>query len=265
MLYIVNMTNENLDALAKLATIGELISGVTHEVNNALNFITGTIPQLGRSLEALDTICKEYDSCKLDPEDQDRIDLVKEEIDYDTIFAGLQKKLERYSHGAGRVQKIMKNLRSFSGSYDDTISVDINQGLESTIDLISYDVKDRIDIIRDFGEIPLIQGKPGQLNQVFMNLLINASHAIENRGEINVKTYTQDNNVCISVSDSGHGIPEQLLPFIFEPFYTTKTNGQGTGLGLSVSKKIVEQHNGTIQVDTKENEGTTFIISLQTE
>ena len=262
MLYIDIMDENKLDALAKLATIGELISGVTHEANNALNFITGTIPQLSRSLESLEKICQEYDSCKLKPEDQERIDLVKSEIDYDSLFAGIRKKLDRYKQGASRVQKIMKNLRSFSGSYDDAIAFDIHQGLDSTIDLIAYDIKDRINITREYSEIPLVNGKPGQLNQVFMNLLINASHAIENRGEIHVKTYSQNHQVYIEITDSGHGIPEKLLPFIFEPFYTTKKNGLGTGLGLSVSKKIVEQHGGTLTVDTKENEGTTFTIVL---
>jgi len=252
-----------MEALSKLATLGELISGVTHEVNNALNFITGTIPQLGRQLEALECLCKRYDTCQLQTQDQEEMDYLKTEIEYDELFPRLKKKRERYITGATRVQKIMKNLRSFSGAHDDdVIPIDIHQGLDSTIDLIIYDIHDRIEILKDYGPIPLVNGRPGQLNQVFMNLLINASHAIPETGVITVKTYTSNNHTCVDILDTGRGVSQQVLPHIFEPFYTTKKDGKGTGLGLSVCQDIIQKHGGRIRVSSKEGKGTTFTVEL---
>ena len=244
---------QQLEKSAKLATIGELVSGVTHEINNALNFIVGTLPQLSRDMKSVEALFAANHDCEVAEQ-------------YPELLASIQKKIDRCIHGAGRVEKIIKNLRAFSGATnEDKLHVDLHQGLDATAALLAYEVDDRIVIQKEYGALPLIHCHPSQINQVFMNLLINASHAIPNKGTITIKTFSRDGSAVVEISDTGQGIPDEVLPSIFEPFFTTKKDGKGTGLGLGICRSIIEKHGGTISVASILNQGTTFAVTLPSE
>ncbi|MDP1727078.1 MAG: ATP-binding protein, partial [Bacteroidota bacterium] len=138
----------------------------------------------------------------------------------------------------------------------------LEEGIDSTLVILGNQVKNRVEIIKNYGNLPEILCYPGQLNQVFMNILANAADAIEGEGEIYIKTWQQDQSVCISFRDTGKGMPEEVRAHIFEPFFTTKPVGKGTGLGMSISFGIINTHNGTITVKSEPGTGTEFIISL---
>jgi two-component system NtrC family sensor kinase len=168
--------------------------------------------------------------------------------------------------GAERVRSIVQNLKSFSRVDESECKpVDINECLESTIKIVWNELKYKATLVRDLGTLPMIRCYPQQLNQVFMNLLVNASQAIENQGEIRVRTWQEVDSVCASVSDTGCGILEGVLSRIFEPFFTTKDVGKGTGLGLSITYDIIKKHKGEIFVESRPGEGTTFTIRLPTQ
>jgi signal transduction histidine kinase len=166
--------------------------------------------------------------------------------------------------GITRVKKIVQNLKDFShaGSDDDWQWSNLHQGLDSTLSIVWNEIKYKAEVKKEYGEIPDVECLPSQLNQVFMNLLVNAAHAIEDKGIITIRTGTQDDGVWVEVSDSGNGIAPEHLNRIFEPFFTTKPVGKGTGLGLSVSYSIIQTHHGNINVASKVGEGTTFRIWL---
>jgi signal transduction histidine kinase len=142
---------------------------------------------------------------------------------------------------------------------------DLHEGIESTLTLVAHELKGRVTVIKDFGDIPEIECYPNQLNQVFMNMLINASQAIEGEGEIRIRTWQQDGTIRIAISDSGKGIPPEFQSKVFDPGFTTKRAGLGTGLGLSICLKIVEDHGGRIELESNVGRGTTFTIVLPLE
>jgi signal transduction histidine kinase len=139
---------------------------------------------------------------------------------------------------------------------------DVNKGIESTLNIVWNELKYKASVVKKYGLIPQIECYPQQLNQVFMNLLVNAGQAIETKGEIRIRTYEKENNVVVEVADNGAGIPEENLEHIFEPFYTTKKVGKGTGLGLSVVYGIIQKHRGKIEVDSVISKGSTFRVIL---
>ena len=164
---------------------------------------------------------------------------------------------------AERMIKIVTSLRTFArldrAAEDD---VDIHEGLESTLTLIHNQLKDRVTVHKDYGDVPLVRCYPSRLNQVYMNLLVNASQAIEGKGEIHLRTHTSEGSVVVEVTDSGVGIPTGNLDRVFDPGFTTKGVKVGTGLGLSIVRRIVDEHNGKIEVESKVGEGTTFRLFL---
>jgi two-component system NtrC family sensor kinase len=165
--------------------------------------------------------------------------------------------------GAERVKKIVQDLKNFSNvdAADESLS-DINSGIKDTLSIMANEFKDGITVHTDFGVIPETICSRGQLNQVFVNILLNAVQAIKNNGEITVKTICNDNDICVYFSDTGSGIPEEILPKIFDPFFTTKNVGQGQGLGLTVAYDIVKKHGGTISVESDVGNGSTFTVSI---
>jgi two-component system NtrC family sensor kinase len=157
----------------------------------------------------------------------------------------------------------VRSLRNFARLDEaERKKADIHEGLESTLTLVAHELKRRITVIRDFGQVRQIECFPNQLNQVFMNMLVNASQAIEGEGEIRIKTWEEGDTVRIAISDTGKGIPAELRDRIFDPGFTTKRAGLGTGLGLSICYKIVEKHGGRIEVESEIDRGTTFTIVL---
>ena len=248
----------------KMASLGLLAAGVAHELNNPAGFIYSNVDVLRRYVERLKRCLFAYDEMSLPHQDAARIAEIKTEIDYDGIVDDLSSILSDCYLGAERIRDVVQNLRLFSRLDESEIKqVDLNEGIEATVRLLSqYYRSDRITLERDYGELPLVNCYAAQLNQVWMNLLMNAAQAIENDGTVRIQTVSDGKTVTVSVTDSGQGISPENLKRIFDPFFTTKPVGEGTGLGLSISHGIVEQHGGTIAVNNIPGEGTMFTITL---
>lgn len=250
----------------KMASIGLLAAGVAHDINNPIGFVNNNLEELRiymanlqRYFDAQEMVVQKTAG----PEDRELLLQEREHLGIDYIFEDFKALIEESLEGAGRVSSIVKNLRSFSRVDDVEYKLaDINECLDSTINITHHELRYKALVVRDYGDIPQIRCCPQQLNQVFMNLLINAGHAIEKRGEVTVSTWQEGESVLVSISDTGCGIPEELQSRIFEPFFTTKESGKGTGLGLSIVSDIVRQHRGEITVYSKPGEGTTFTIRL---
>ncbi|MDE1960710.1 MAG: sensor histidine kinase, partial [Xanthomonadaceae bacterium] len=192
------------------------------------------------------------------------IALLKDQVDYDVLVRDLPNLLSESREGTERVRKIVQDLRDFSraGSTEEWTLADLQQGLDSTLNIVWNDLKYKCEVLRQYDEIPRVECLPSQLNQVFLNILVNAGHAIESRGSITIATCCEGENVVVAISDSGCGISPDHLDRIFDPFFTTKPVGQGTGLGLSLSYGIVRKHGGRIEVQSTPGVGTTFRIVL---
>ena len=250
---------------ANMASLGLLAAGVAHELNNPAGFIYSNVDVLRQYVERLERCLFAYDEMNLPNQDAARIAEIKTEIDYDNIVHDLGSILSDCHLGAERIRDVVQNLRLFSRLDESEIKqVDLNEGIEATVRLLSrYYKSGRITLQRNYGELPLVNCYAAQMNQVWMNLLVNAAQAIEdNDGTVRIQTLSRGKTVSVSVTDSGKGISPENLKRIFDPFFTTKPVGEGTGLGLSISHGIVEQHGGTIAVDNVPGEGTTFTVTL---
>ncbi|HEX7722508.1 MAG TPA: ATP-binding protein [Pyrinomonadaceae bacterium] len=249
---------------AKMASLGLLAAGVAHELNNPAGFIYSNVDVLRQHVERLKRCLFAYDEMTLPNQDADRIAQIKTEIDYDNIVDDLGSILSDCHLGAERIRDVVQNLRLFSRLDESEIKqVDLNEGIEATVRLLSrYYKSGRITLDRNYGELPLVNCYAAQLNQVWMNLLVNAAQAIEDDGTVRIQTASNGKTVSVSVTDSGKGISPENLKKIFDPFFTTKPVGEGTGLGLSISHGIVEKHRGTIAVDNIPGGGATFTITL---
>ncbi len=250
----------------KMASIGQLAAGVAHEINNPLGFITSNLNTLHSYLEKINKFLELQTYTLKDLADAiatDNITAERKKLKLDYVLEDSQDLIEESLEGTERVKKIVQNLKTFSRVDEAEIQCsDINQCLESTINIAWNEIKYKATLNREFSEIPDINCNPQQLNQVFLNLLINASHAIEDKGEITVKSWSDDTAVHVSITDTGKGIPPENLSNIFEPFFTTKEVGKGTGLGLSISYDIVKKHQGEILVESEIGQGTTFTVKL---
>ena len=199
-------------------------------------------------------------------EDFDKIENFKEEIEYSFLLNEIKQLLNGIDEGTKRTTEIVRGLRNFSRLDEEEKKLaNINEGIESTLLMLRNQLKDRIEVIKDFGDIPPILCYPGQLNQVLMNVLSNAGQSIEGKGQIIIQTKSENLNIIISIKDTGKGMSDEVREHIFEPFYTTKDVGRGTGLGLSISYGILQDHNGQIEVKSKPEQGTEFIITLPLE
>ncbi len=254
----------------KMASIGQLAAGVAHEINNPMGFIISNINTLKKYVdkiyEFIDSQRGAVEACAVNhghTEIIKEIDEKKRALKIDYISEDIRNLIAESLDGADRVKKIVQDLKSFSRLDEAEYKVaDLNAGLESTINIVWNELKYKATLVKDFGEIPPTKCRPGQLNQVFMNLLMNAAHAIDQHGEIRVKTWQDSGRINIAISDTGSGIPEDIQKRIFEPFYTTKEVGKGTGLGLSIAYDIIKKHDGEIKVESKVGNGSTFTISI---
>ena len=249
----------------KMASLGLLAAGVAHELNNPAGFIYGNVDVLKKYVAKLKHYVVAYDDLILPATEVAKIEVIKTETDYDNILNDLDSVLADCLLGAERIRDVVQNLRLFSRLDEAEIKrVDLNEGIESTVRLLSmYYKSGKITLRRDYGQLPPINCYAAQLNQVWMNLLVNAAQAVGDReGEVHIKTRFADGTVTVSVADTGKGISAEDLKKVFDPFFTTKPVGEGTGLGLSISHGIIEQHGGTIAVDNLPGEGTTFTITL---
>ncbi|MCI4666573.1 MAG: ATP-binding protein [Bacteroidia bacterium] len=269
----------------KMASLGQLTAGIAHEINNPINYVKGNINPLKKDFDEIKQLFRKIlqlkDKSNLEHSVK-QIEDYADEIDAVYLFQEMEQLLNGIEDGANRTKQIVDGLKIFSRTEHDLFKhIDIHKGIDSTLTLLNNRLKDRISIERDYAELPLIESLPGKLNQVFMNIIVNGIQAIEDRarmegknlnehiGQINIKTKAKKNCLpgkedCLQVhiTDSGTGIPEKIRNKIFDPFFTTKDVGEGTGLGLSITFGIIEKHGGRIRVESKEGEGTTFIITL---
>lgn len=264
-LQLTEMQNQLLQS-EKMASIGQLAAGVAHEINNPIGFISSNLSSLESAAQSLLALLREYEiiEAELPENGKAKIAKSKQAYDYEYLQEDVPQLIFESKEGIARVTKIVKDLREFSHvDSDDKGFHDINQGILSTLTLVNKELQEKAKITTDLGEIPLVECALGRLNQVFLNLLVNAGHAVEHsQGEIKIVTRTIGEEVRISISDNGCGIKQKDLNRIFDAFYTTKPIGQGTGLGLSLSYSIVQTHQGRIEVDSVEGHGTQFHIWL---
>jgi len=255
---------EQLVQTEKMASLGQLVAGIAHEIKNPLNFIYGNTGFLREYTSKLQELLEAYDRLpSLSPVDRQEIAGLKERCHYDFIREDLPTLIDNFTEGASRINNIVSDLRTFSRMDSDFVSeIDVHAAIEISLNLLRNQYKERIAIHREYGAIPKIQGYSGKLSQVFMNLLSNAFHAIADKGDVWIRTSADDQAVQVEIEDNGHGIPRENLKRIFEPFFTTKAVGQGTGLGLSISYGIIEQHHGKIFVANAAGGGAIFTLRL---
>ncbi|PYV08198.1 MAG: hypothetical protein DMG07_26485, partial [Acidobacteria bacterium] len=255
---------EQLVQTEKMASLGQLVAGIAHEIKNPLNFIYGNTSFLAEYTRKLETLLESYEALRsLSAEDRAGMEKLKGEMNYAFIKEDLGTLIDNFSEGARRINAIVSDLRTFSRMDTDTISeIDLHAQLEMSLNLLRNQYKNRVEIHREYGDIPKIEGYSGKLGQVFMNLLSNAFHAVAERGDVWIRTRASDSSVEVEIEDNGVGIPRENLKRIFEPFFTTKGVGQGTGLGLSISYGIIEQHRGKIQVASTPRKGSIFTVRL---
>ena len=251
----------------KLAAIGQLAAGVAHEMNTPLGFVRSNFSSLERyTRDLLEVVRAYHDACAGLPEDVPGIAAARAlyaRTDVPYLIEDVPALFAETRDGIERVQGIVRDLRDFSRVGEQEWQyADLRRGLESTLNILSNQLKHKVEIVRDYGEIPEIWCIPSQLNQVFLNLLVNALHAVGDAGTITVRTRADAQCVRVSIADDGCGISSEAQKRIFTPFYTTKPSGSGTGLGLSLSEEIVARHNGRITVVSAQGQGSTFTIEL---
>lgn len=256
----------------KMASLGQLTAGIAHEINNPINFVSSNISPLKRDIKDLMEIVDVYREKGEEQFNQDtkkELKDLEEELELDYILTEIDQLLKGMDDGAKRTVEIVKGLRLFSRvDEQDVKKVDIHDGINSTLVLLNSSMSGRIKIEKDFAEIPMVECLAGKINQVFMNIITNSIHALTDHLAdnpnplITIKTSQIGEFIKIEIGDNGPGMPDSVKDRIFEPFFTTKAVGKGTGLGLSIVYTIIENHKGTLEVDTSEGKGTNFIITL---
>lgn len=256
----------------RLASIGQLAAGVAHEINNPMGYVFSNIGTLERYLGDLFRMLAAYEAAEPllagTPAAAELAEL-RESIELEYLKDDIPSLMAETAEGVKRVRKIVQDLKDFSrvDQRADWEWADLHQGLDSTLNIVNNEIKYKADVQREYGRLPEVQCLASELNQVFMNLLVNAAHAIHKpRGTITVRTGTLGEGdvarVWVEVQDDGCGIAPEALKRIFDPFFTTKPVGQGTGLGLSLSYGIVRKHDGTIDVRSTPGEGSCFRVTL---
>lgn len=257
---------EHLIQAEKMASLGQLTAGIAHEINNPINFVSANIAPLKEDLADLLQVLRRYDKVIQEKSlDKDFLEVskLKEETNYDVTITEVRKLLTGIEDGARRTSEIVRGLRNFSRADQNVFKkTNLNECLESTLTLLHSSYKNRIEIIKNYAELPEVDCFPGQINQVFMNLLSNAIQAIPETGKIFISTKVAGDMVKISIKDTGGGMTEEVRKKIYDPFFTTKEVGKGTGLGLYISYGIIEKHNGKIEVFSDVGQGTEFVITM---
>jgi len=259
---------EQLVQSEKLASIGQLAAGVAHEINNPIGYVQSNLGALEQYLGDIFRILDAYEAAEpeIGPADTvEQLKTLRQQVDLAFLKDDIPLLMSESKEGITRVKKIVEDLKDFSrvDRAQEWQWTNLHQGIDSTVNIVASEVKYKADLFKEYGPIPEVECLPSQLNQVFMNLLLNAAHAIgEERGRITVRTGLAGENVWLEFSDTGSGIPEEIRQKIFDPFFTTKPVGKGTGLGLSLSYGIIQNHDGRIEVESAAGKGSTFRIIL---
>lgn len=248
----------------KMAGLGQLAAGVAHELNNPAGFIYGNMDLIRGYLGRLELMLSIFERVKLPEAEAAELATTRKEIGYDSLLPDLRSMIADCVEGAERIRDVVKNLRLFSRLDDGEFkSVDLHENIDSTIRLLSgYYGSGRIQLVREYGELPHVNCYAGQLNQVWTNLLVNAAQAIKQSGEVKISSRVTGEFAVVTISDTGSGIEPEHLRRIFDPFFTTKPVGEGTGLGLSISYGIIKKHGGTIETSSVVGAGTSFRVSI---
>ncbi len=251
----------------KMASIGQLAAGVAHEINNPIGYVYSNLGTLEKYVQDVFGMLDSYEQAEgaiTDAAVRAQLQTDRKKLDIAFLKEDLRALMNESKEGITRVKNIVQNLKDFShvDAADEWHFADLHHGIDSTLNIVNNEIKYKASVIKEYGDIPQVECLSSQLNQVFMNLLINAAHAIEERGTITVRTGQNGGEVWVEIADSGTGIQPETLKKIFDPFFTTKPIGQGTGLGLSLSYGIIQKHHGRIEVSSEVGKGTTFKIWL---
>lgn len=251
----------------KMASLGQLAAGVAHELNNPIGFVYSNMGTLESYLNDIFAINAAYEEAELTVGDNcpalDHVLKLKKEKDYDYIKQDIFQLMAQSKDGLARMRKIVQDLKDFSHVGDEGWKwADLHKGLDSTLNIVWNELKYKCQVNKEYGTLPEIYCIASQLNQVFLNLLVNAAQAIEDKGTITLRTGMKDEEVWVEISDTGKGIPPEQISRIFDPFFTTKPVGVGTGLGLSLSYGIMQKHQGRIEVSSEVGKGTTMRLHL---
>jgi len=250
----------------KMASIGQLAAGVAHEINNPMGYISSNMSSLSRYVDKLSQFIHAQDlaieKCA-DMETKTEVEQLRKQIKLDYILGDLNNLITESLEGSQRVSKIVQDLKSFSREDKNEPSLsDLNEHIRSTINIVRNEIKYVAELDLQLGDIPPLLCHPQQIGQVVMNLLVNAAHAITDKGVITLTTSRVGNMIEVRVSDTGCGISPENIKKIFEPFFTTKESGKGTGLGLAISLDIIRKHDGELLVQSEIGKGTTFTMRL---
>jgi len=260
-------TQNQLLQSEKMASVGQLAAGVAHEINNPIGYVysnLGTLENYAQDMFRLLTAYEAAEAAIADDAVLERLRAAKEEADIEFLRADMRSLMDETRDGITRVKQIVQNLKDFSriDAVDEWHWADLRKGLDATLNIMWNELKYKAEVRREYADIPEVECRPSQLNQVFLNLLVNAGHAIKDKGVITIRTGQEGEAVWIEIADSGKGIAPEHLTRIFDPFFTTKPVGQGTGLGLSLSYGIVQKHGGRIEVQSVQGKGTAFKVWL---
>jgi PAS domain S-box-containing protein len=263
-------TQEKMLQQEKLAAIGFLAAGVAHEINNPLGFVIGNLEALKgyvdvflKMLKLCDDLAAAVGTGDLAHSAEINLEIqkLKDSVDVGFIVKDVDELLEQTRVGSERIKKIVLGLKSFSRTNNaEMIMANMNDILEGVIPLVINEIKYKAEVHKEYGSVPMIMCNPQQISQIFVNLFVNASQAIREKGNITAKTFLQENEVVVQISDTGAGISAENLNKIFDPFFTTKEPGQGTGLGLSISYDIIKKHGGRIEVSSEVGKGAMFTL-----
>ena len=251
----------------KLATIGMLSAGVAHEINNPLAVVISNLSSLKEYNEQLLTLLKQnqhwLESDALPDSISQAYQALDQKYDFSFIADDAPELLGDMKEGLDRVRDIVSHMKRFSRTQPgERVLSDLNETVHSALKLVNNEIKDHCQVLLDLKPLPEMALNPSELSQVFMNLIINASHAVSKGGKIQILSRCEEEKIIISVTDNGCGMPQDVAKNIFNPFFTTKPPGQGTGMGLAVVYGIVEDHQGSIRVASQEGKGTRFTLSF---